>query len=417
MQHLSEPSPPWALFRKLVFRFVTIYFLLYSAGMLGGLQWFWTPLATWTGKLLIRPDFEITVWTNGSGDTTYNYLVTLCTFILSLLICAVWSILDRKRAGYDRLLYWVRAVICYCLASAMITYGMAKLTKSQFPFPSLSKLDDPFGSTSPMGLAWSYMGYSTGYNLFTGMAEFLGGCFLFFRRTRLFGALWSMMVMLNVVAMNLFYDIPVKLFSTHLFLMALFIAAPDIPRLFQFFFLQKPVEVAAQWVPVFRTTWKRITFISLKYLLISTFLGSMVYQGIITVKRGNRDTKKVPLYGIYEVSQIRADSLRAPWIVEIRRFQKIYIEQEWGFTVRKNQTDLSYYQLKTDTLKHQLSFWDNNSSDTVHLHYQQTEKDIYLCDGTAGKDSIHMQLKRKDPNDYLLISRGFHWINEYPLNR
>ncbi|MBO9729939.1 MAG: hypothetical protein J7623_14975 [Chitinophaga sp.] len=417
MEQLNEPTRPWSLFSKLSFRFWAIYFFLYYTGNFSFSQPFWTPLANRAGKLLIRRDFEVTVWTNGSGDTTYNYLVVFCAFLLALLLAVVWSVLDRKREGYDRLQYWVSAVLCYCLATVMISYGMAKLTKSQFPFPGLSKLDDPFGNTSPMGLAWCYMGYSTGYNIFTGMAEFLGGCFLFVRRTRLFGALWSMTVMLNVVAMNFFYDIPVKLFSTHLFLIALFIAAPDIPRLLQFFFSQKPVEVATRWVPAFRSKWKRITFTSLKYLLISTYLGWTIYDGLFTVKWIAQDSKKPPLYGIYEVTQVRADSLFNPWIAEIRRYQKIYIEKEYGLTTRKNNKDLSFYYSKTDTIKHQLSFWDNAGGDTVQLHYQQTGKNVYLLDGTAGKDSIHLQLKRKDPNDYLLVNRGFHWINEHSLNQ
>jgi hypothetical protein len=37
------------------------------------------------------------------------------------------------------------------------------------------RLLKPYGESSPMGLLWTFMGYSTGYNLFTGGAEALGG--------------------------------------------------------------------------------------------------------------------------------------------------------------------------------------------------------------------------------------------------
>ena len=31
--------------------------------------------------------------------------------------------------------------------------------------------------------------------------------------------------------------------------------------------------------------------------------------------------------------------------------------------------------------------------------------------------AVHMQLKLKDRNQFLLVNRGFHWIQEYPFNR
>jgi hypothetical protein len=37
------------------------------------------------------------------------------------------------------------------------------------------------------------------------------------------------------------YDVPVKLLSFHLVLMALFLLAPDLPRLANLFFLNRPV--------------------------------------------------------------------------------------------------------------------------------------------------------------------------------
>jgi hypothetical protein len=30
---------------------------------------------------------------------------------------------------------------------------------------------------------------------------------------------------------------------------------------------------------------------------------------------------------------------------------------------------------------------------------------------------IKARLRRAESSDFLLISRGFHWINEYPFNR
>jgi len=37
---------------------------------------------------------------------------------------------------------------------------------------------EPLGEFSPMGLMWTFMGYSKGYNRFVGGAEMLGGILL-----------------------------------------------------------------------------------------------------------------------------------------------------------------------------------------------------------------------------------------------
>jgi len=67
-----------------------------------------------------------------------------------------------------------------------------------------------------MGLLWTFMAASKGYQIFTGAAEVLGGILLLWKRTTTLGALTVFGVMANVMALNFFYDVPVKLLSTHL---------------------------------------------------------------------------------------------------------------------------------------------------------------------------------------------------------
>ena len=164
----------------------------------------------------------VTVFTNGSGDTTFDYLFVLTIFLLSLIGAVVWTAIDRKRTSYKKLYFWLSLIVCYYLAFYMITYGLAKVFKSQFPFPGPARLLQPYGDSSPMGLAWTFMGYSKMYNLYTGGAEVLAGILLLFRKTRMLGSLVTVAVMSNIVAMNFSYDIPVKLFSTHLMLIEMF---------------------------------------------------------------------------------------------------------------------------------------------------------------------------------------------------
>src|SRR4030095_7643936 len=92
-------------------------------------------------------------------------------------------------------------------------YGMIKVFRGQFPSPSPGRLIETYGDSSPMGLMWNFMGYSSAYVIFAGVSESLGALLLFFRRTTTLGALVLTAVMTNVVAMNLCFDVCVKLGS------------------------------------------------------------------------------------------------------------------------------------------------------------------------------------------------------------
>jgi hypothetical protein len=51
------------------------------------------------------------------------------------------------------------------------------------------------------------------------------------------------------------------------------------------------------------------------------------------------------------------------------------------------------------------------------LHYQRPAQDRLILDGNLGGHPVAMQLELVDKNKFLLISRGFHWVQEYPFHR
>src|SRR5438128_2641401 len=83
----------------------------------------WRRVAPWVGKHILHLSYPITVFSNGSGDTTYDYVLVLCFFVLALVATAVWSIIDRKRPNYQKLQQWSMIYVRFVLASAMISYG------------------------------------------------------------------------------------------------------------------------------------------------------------------------------------------------------------------------------------------------------------------------------------------------------
>ena len=159
---------------------------------------------------------------------------------ISFIGAAAWMLFDRRE--HPRLREALRTYVRFALAASMIFYGAIKVIPSQFPPPTLERLVQTYGSSSPMGLLWTFMGTSPAYTIFTGAMELLGGLLLTARRTMLLGALVTVGVLSNVVALNVFYDVPVKLYSANLLAMAIYLAVPDLRRLFDFFVLRRAIE-------------------------------------------------------------------------------------------------------------------------------------------------------------------------------
>src|SRR5678815_2519601 len=232
----------WGTVRCVLFRLGIIYFTLYflpfplhmipGGGYVAG--WYHQGMQTairWVGEHWLGLEGKIIIQPTGSGDTMIEYVRALCYLAAALAGTLLWSIADRKRAAYPRLHMIFRTYVRLALAGVMLGYGLAKVFPMQFQVPGPDRLLQTYGNSSPMGLLWTFMGYSPAYTMFAGAMETIGALLLLFRRTATLGGLWTAGVMLNVVMLNFCYDVPVKLYSTHLLIAALIIALPDLPRI------------------------------------------------------------------------------------------------------------------------------------------------------------------------------------------
>ncbi|MCA0396171.1 MAG: hypothetical protein LCH51_02105 [Bacteroidetes bacterium] len=411
---MQTNNDQWSLAHKMLFRYVMVYFLLMLTSDFGGELLF--TLIKWTGKNIFQLPQEITIKPNGSGDTTYNYVQVFLWMVFSLFITVVWTLLDKKRKNEGLLSYCTRILVRYYLAFTLLSYGAAKILQLQFGYPTLSDLLEPLGEMSPMGLAWNFMGYSRGYNLFTGGAEALAGVLLLFRRTSLLGALLSFAVMLNVFAMNMAFDIPVKLFSAHLTFFSAWLAAHDGRRLVNMFILNKPVTAADLHRIRLPKKWMRVSETVVKIVLT---LGILIVPFVTTLNyKKQENTAKHALYGIYTVDQfvLNGDTL-PPLTTDTVRWKQLV--SNWpGYVGIKTMADSSLgLQLNLDTVGKKAELGQYNSDSNYQFIYEKPAADILILRGRRAADSLWISFKRFDENKFLLNSRGFHWINEYPFNR
>ncbi|WP_148041407.1 hypothetical protein [Rufibacter immobilis] len=416
MQTYVPALSPWSLWKKTLFRFFALYLFIYITSTYT--SFLWNPLVDFLGEHILQLGKPITVKPNGSGDTTYNYVQVFGIFLLAIIGTLLWTVVDHKRKNYDKLLYWLMVLVRYALAAAMIRYGFAKIFKTQFPFPGPYSLLQPLGESSPMGLVWKFMGYSTGYNYFTGIAEALAGVFLFFRRTATFGALLAISALANIVALNFFFDVPVKLYSSHLLLMALFVAAPDLKRLFSFFFQNKAVP-AATLPPAFTKPWMRYTRLALKVLVLAWLGYTVTATGLFMQKRYGDKAAKPALYGAYAVeTYIRNGDTLAPLTTDTTRWKLLTVNHERFISTQLMNDSIRHHMVQMDTASQTIS-WSaaKDSTQKAELHYRLPDKDHLSLQGQLHQDTVQILLRKIDLQQFTLVSRGFRWVNEYPYNR
>jgi hypothetical protein len=439
------PAPVvWSPAKRVLFRFLFAYLLIYNLPfplqfvplieklvrrkasslfteqLLQPYEKLWGWLVPWVGSHVF--DVTITILPNGSGDTTYNYVQVFCFLVLALaaavlwtLLALLWTLAGRRRANYERLYDWLMTYVRFTLAFWMITYGAVKVIKTQFPSPSLDRLLQPFGDASPMGLLWTFMGASDSYNFFSGAGELVGGLLLTTRRTTLLGALVSIGVLANVVMLNFSYDVPVKLFSCHLLAMAFFIAAADWRRLASFFFFNWDTP-RADHRPLFRWPWLNWSTAGLRTALVLGFTGMSLFGAIET---RTQYAERSALYGIWNVEEFEVDGkVLPPLLTDEIRWRRVVFDYPKMIAIQLMSDSRRRYMLQMDTENHklELSKRDDPGWKSI-LTYEQPEPESLRLRGTFDGRQLRGKLRLAPPSQFLLVSRGFHWINEYPFNR
>lgn len=410
-------SNSWSFPLKWVFLTVGIFLFLHSAvaflqhfdpGVVGS---FWDTCIDLLNRYIVRMDAPISLKPNGSGDTTWHWMHLLATALLAFAGGTLWAVLDRRRAHYAGLNFWLLIILRYFLIYQMFGYGFAKVFMTQFPAPNLIRLTETYGDSSPMGLAWAFMGYSEGYNWFTGGAEVLAGMLLLWRRTTTLGALVGAGVMANVAVMNFCYDIPVKIFSSLLFLMFLYILINDLQRLANVFVLNRPAPAADIAFPK-KPRWLFWPRTGLKTLFIGAFVLSVAQQ-LGNQREAMTPAPVPPLRGWYHVAAF--SGAPDPW-------REVAVDGYRGYSmadVRLHRDTSLRYALQVDSAQHSLRL--SSRFDTTAQYRFAYDMDslgnLTLRGIPPTHDSLRIRLMKKKIPAFTLNSRGFHWVNEYPLNR
>ncbi len=424
----------WSLASRIAFRFACVYFPLYS--LYQSIHYFpITPIpqlfekyklllrmiVAWVGQHLLHlpPGIPVVIsMPNSSTDTTYHYVLVLCYLMFAALVTVIWSFLDRKRRNYDRLQPWFMLYLRLTLATVLIHYGASKVFGLQFPPPTLARLLQTYGDSSPMGLLWTFMGASRIYSAFGGVMEVLSGALLLIPPLTTLGALVCLGVTSNVFMLNLGYDVTVKLLSMHLVLMSLVLLVPDLNRLMNVFVLSRAVE-APQPRRLFSNEKmnKAALILQVVFCVILPVFSFQVHENdarqLIVHRLGP------PLYGAWSIDELRVGGkIRPPLLTDTLCWHRIMFQNDNAMTVQLIGNGLLRFGMHLDLPRR--FFRITRAEDlnwSASFSYEDPQPNQLILTGEMNGHQIAATMHRINESEFLLTTRGFHWINEYPVQR
>ena len=419
----------WGRAKSLSFRIAFVYFVLYALpfpfgtlpgtdGVANAYEKIWQALVPWVALHVLHVGSAISLDETGSGDRAYDWAQTLCFLALAIIGGLIWSALDHKRLRYDALYHWLRFYVRLYLGATMVVYGSAKVIQSQFPAPNLSRLVQPYGDSSPMGLLWTFMGASYGYNLFTGAAEMIGGALLIIPPLATLGALITIGAMGNVFILNMTYDVPVKLFSLNLIIMAVFIALPDTRRLANVLVFNRRAEPTIVR-PFFKRGILNRGLLWLQLLLLLLFTSAALYQSWQGTKFWDSVTVDPAIHGIWSVDEVTMDGTSRPLTMsDPNRWQRVILEYSNRLSVQFVDAPQQRYSLELDSKNRTMTLTNREDSKwNATFKYETPKPGLMIFKGELEGHQFEARMHRKDPSTFRLTNRGFHWVNEYPFNR
>ncbi|MFT5858053.1 MAG: hypothetical protein ACI865_000137 [Flavobacteriaceae bacterium] len=302
------------------------------------------PISHWIGQSLF--DFELVAKATTSDAATL-YIQMGLLFIIAVIISQ--SLKLQHKIPRDQLLVSLHKTSVYVLAFFLLKYGFDKLFHIQFYPPEPNTLFTPVGALTKDILFWSTMGSSGSYNTFMGVIEILPGLLLLWKRTRLIGALIALGVLVNVFALNIGFDITVKLLSLYLVLLALYVLSPWYKMLLNVF-VQNGNGTGTTYNSeiTIRPMAKRVIKGAIVFIFALELLTPYIDRGSFS----GHDYSKTPHFGSYEITNPEVGFLGDSTL------RRIHIHSKGYLITESNDGEFTDHRIRTSSLGNKIIFLD-----------------------------------------------------------
>lgn len=433
--------PPFA------FRFGVVYLTLFGlatqiSGSLLPNPWF-----TYRGLGRLWPMREITHWVGrtvfgidvplddvSGGETLFFWIQWFWLLAASIAITAIWTLIDRRRYGSSLArrsserakawLPWCRLAIRIVLAASLLEYGMTKVIPTQFPAPPLTALVTPVGEMTLSALLWTTIGSAPAYQIITGCVEVAAGVLLLLPRTAMLGALLGLISLVQVLLLNLTFDIGVKLVTTHLIVLSLILLAPAARQFLMWAGSRsKESPAASKWVgsrgeegPAADPTLFSNRAAAAQIAFCIWLLGVQTWINWSFWEAGGGGRPKSVLYGIWNVEQLSVDGQVRPAELNDydRRWRRVIFDAPNELVVQRTDDSFARYGVTIDSSSGTLALTKGNSrSWRSNLTFDRPGNDRMTVSGEIDGYRIEADLQRVDPSAFPLLNSSFRWIRPH----
>jgi len=412
---MANDTVTWSAARKLFFKFLFAWVIIFIASfsfphpLIPDVGTYTAPfferIVQWVGKHIFQlpPGYTSAL----ISDSTGFYLHALLTIVYALLVVLAWTGMDRNRKSYPLLLHFFYVLIRYYLALQLFTYGFSKLFKWQFYQPEPNTLFTTIGETYKDLLYWTSMGSSRGYNIFLGAGEVLAAALLLFRRSYRLGALLALGFVINILAVNLGFNIDVKLYSFFLLLLTLILLSSFWRPLLHFLFYPNR-ETTALPVLQYDSAKERWRSRTVKLVIILILLADGLYPYVRSGNFNDDAAERPLLHGAYNVLLTGTGSYN-PY-----RWNRLFIHRQSYFITGDANGNMQDYEMQYDTAGRRLLIHDYEHGAGYVLGYERLNDSTLRLQGQWNDDSIRLVLQRIDLQKLPLLQEEFNWIMDPP---
>ncbi len=327
-----------------------------------------------------------------ASDSILLYELALATLILAIITNSVllfFSNLNPKQTSI-----YLKTISTYILAYFLLKYGVDKLFQNQFYAPEPNTLHTPIGQLTKDIVFWTSMSSSFGYNLFMGIIETITALFLFHPKTRLIGLITSLGITINILMINIGFDITVKFLSGYLVLLTIYLLSFYGRLLYQALVLQTTVSHNSESAKTESTKLGR--------LIKGSVIGLLILDCILPFVNPVRPNESEHMLGkTYEIISSEKDGI---WDGNVRH---IHFHTKGYLITEDDSQHFEDYRIRTSPIQSTITFVDEK----ITMKYTFNSDTLVLTTQNAD-ESKTVKLIPMDNTALPLLEDTFHWTYE-----
>jgi len=162
--------------------------------------------------------------------------------------------------------------------------------------------------------------------------------------------------------------------------------------------------------------WLRIGGLVLRTVFVLFIVVSMLQE---SHESRIEEAFRHPLRGIWNVDTLAIDGVEQS-MTDGTRWRRLVFDYPETLNLSTMNDTRERYWAKLDEKNGTMKMTQRQAEKKKKsgtLAYGRPDSRSLVLDGTLGGRTYHATLHKEDEPSFLLTTRGFHWINEYPFNR